>query len=1044
MRCTGLFLLLCSYVSVWEICGTAHARLPHVSRYEVVRLRTGRVKRSAFPQEKYPSAVEYALDIDGKTFTISLEKNRELLAKNYSLTYYTEDGREETTYPSDVDNCYYQGQIRNIKNSSVSVGMCSGMRGFLRAENQVYLIEPLEDSVKGDHAVYKQEHLRTKRATHGYINDTVYDYGVMPRLAGLYKNRNMKITVPKAGRYIEMVIVVDYTEYSKYGSLKNIETRMLEVANHVNKLYRPLNIRVMLVGLEVWSNRDRFDVSSDPGETLDRFLKWRQTELLPRKKHDNAQFVTGVDFFGSTVGLAPVKTMCAPSSGAVNEDHSKSPLGIASTITHEMGHNLGMSHDRANCDCPNTRSGQSCVMGESIGYVFPEHFSSCSKMDLEIFLQNYDVRCLLNVPNESDLFGGPVCGNAIVETGEECDCGILQECENPCCNATTCRLTEGSECADGACCDKCKLKQAGSLCRPSAHDCDLEEYCTGKLAQCPKDDYKLNGLPCNSNQGYCYNGQCPTHLEHCKTLWGPDADVADDVCFDNNCQWTRRGCSQNMKCGTMYCSGGNEYPITQKKSYMIIGGRTCNVAVDVPGTEDLGMVPTGTKCGTNKVCYNSLCQDLTVYGTANCSSKCNNHGVCNHERQCHCDPGWAPPYCDTKLYDISSGQGVVIGVITVIGILLLITAIFGGWMYYKKQMIFKPKSSFTDMHDYSGQCNPAFQPVSAKNSPKCGPPHISQPTFLQSSVTQSSTPLFTPISPSRAPPQPPKVAEQPRRGQEKPLPPISKPLAPSKPLPPLVTKPVSKPKPPPLPPVKPSGTNPKWNPPQSCLHYYYFVMAAELVKHFFPKLVDLHNYTPAHSTQQKLSNWNMLNRQEDSFVFQIDKQLLTNQNQELNSDIKLKVFFRLNFHVPDDTLKKITLSNLGSIEPVLCALRQKIEERKARAVSYCTKDLETFITEKETAMTENGPITLENSNKTARPIKKTQKSNPPVVLSENVDPAFRLLLEEKEQALQALQETVEILQTKVSRLEHLVHLKDLRIEDLTKHLEKYKARTNIP
>lgn len=38
-------------------------------------------------------------------------------------------------------------------------------------------------------------------------------------------------------------------------------------------------------------------------------------------------------------------------------------------------------------------------------------------------------------------------------------------------------------------------------------------------------------------------------------------------------------------------------------------------------------------------------------------------------------------------------------------------------------------------------------------------------------------------------------------------------------------------------------------------------MTAEVVKHFFPKLVELHNYTPAHSTQQKLSNWSTLNRQ---------------------------------------------------------------------------------------------------------------------------------------------------------------------------------------
>lgn len=47
-------------------------------------------------------------------------------------------------------------------------------------------------------------------------------------------------------------------------------------------------------------------------------------------------------------------------------------------------------------------------------------------MALETFLQNYNVLCLLNVPNEDDLFGGPICGNSIVEKGEECDCGTLQ------------------------------------------------------------------------------------------------------------------------------------------------------------------------------------------------------------------------------------------------------------------------------------------------------------------------------------------------------------------------------------------------------------------------------------------------------------------------------------------------------------------------------------------------------------------------------------------------------------------------------------------
>lgn len=38
-------------------------------------------------------------------------------------------------------------------------------------------------------------------------------------------------------------------------------------------------------------------------------------------------------------------------------------------------------------------------------------------------------------------------------------------------------------------------------------------------------------------------------------------------------------------------------------------------------------------------------------------------------------------------------------------------------------------------------------------------------------------------------------------------------------------------------------------------------MLAEIVKHFYPRLVDLHNYVPTCNTDQKLSNWSVLNRQ---------------------------------------------------------------------------------------------------------------------------------------------------------------------------------------
>ncbi|XP_038593503.1 sperm flagellar protein 1 isoform X2 [Micropterus salmoides] len=199
------------------------------------------------------------------------------------------------------------------------------------------------------------------------------------------------------------------------------------------------------------------------------------------------------------------------------------------------------------------------------------------------------------------------------------------------------------------------------------------------------------------------------------------------------------------------------------------------------------------------------------------------------------------------------------------------------------------------------------------------------------------------------------------------------------------------------------------------------VMAAEVVKYFFPKLVDLHNYIPANSTPQKLSNWNLLNR---------------------------KVFSKLNFHVPEETMKRIVLSTAGAIEPVLSALREKIDQKLEHTTEnildleyYNTRDREkphTEICQTEAKLLSQ--LAGEEMKKDEKSRLKNGKPQHTAQFYSDMDPTFRLILQEKDQAVMALQETVEILQMKVNRLEHLVHLKDMRIEDLMRHLETYKAK----
>ncbi|XP_051522709.1 zinc metalloproteinase-disintegrin-like EoMP06 isoform X2 [Myxocyprinus asiaticus] len=770
MRCSAFTAHAVCCLCLWGCVAQSLRTLPHVQQFYVVRPQSIRARRSVSKQvqsdkesqnhEIYPDQLTYQLFFGGKNHTIHLEKNRQLIGHNYTEIYYQDDGSIVSSNPNIKDNCYYHGHVQDLEDSSVSVGICSGIRGFVKVKQEVYLIEPLNNHSDGDHAIYKQEHLRWTRKSCGESHTTIYDHE--PPVAAPLKSSSWTLKRFDIPRFVEMFLVVDNTEYKNYRSnMDFIRSRMLEAANHVDKLYRPLNIHVMLVGLEVWTDQDHIVVSESSDDTLSHFLDWRKKILLKRVKHDNAQFVTGIDFWGDTVGLANKFAMCSENSAGVNQDHNQDALGLASTIAHEMGHNMGMSHDEIHCTCGSSMFNSICIMTERVGNLFPEQFSDCSLQQLSAFLENANPSCLLNTPSSHTLYSGPVCGNAFLDLGEECDCGKVEECENPCCNAATCRLTEGSHCAQGDCCENCQIKTAGSLCRESENECDLAEYCTGLSEQCPDNDFNMNGKPCSSGQGYCYNGQCPTHLQHCQRLWGTGATVASKACFyqntfgkkDSHCGKTRdgyRACTEeNMFCGKIFCMGGNNYPITGQKAVIVTRmGQICSIAGDQTEEDALSMVPTGTKCGHNKVCYDYMCQDLNVFGSnEDCSLKCNGRGICNHKKQCHCDAGWAPPYCDVTFSELPSGGAVkIIGYLAAVAIVLL-AVVIGLVVYCKKRKVIRLQTKTAS----SGQTL-----LDENSTAKRDRPQISLPICMETTVTQPCLPLTTRVAPTHPAPPPSK------------------------------------------------------------------------------------------------------------------------------------------------------------------------------------------------------------------------------------------------------------------------------------------------
>ncbi|MEQ2280837.1 hypothetical protein AMECASPLE_024087 [Ameca splendens] len=93
-------------------------------------------------------------------------------------------------------------------------------------------------------------------------------------------------------KYMELYIVADSKLFKRQErNYEKTKARIMEIANYVDKFYKALNIRVPLIGLEVWTERDQCIISEEPNATLWSFLQWRQ-KLKSRKKHDNAQLLT--------------------------------------------------------------------------------------------------------------------------------------------------------------------------------------------------------------------------------------------------------------------------------------------------------------------------------------------------------------------------------------------------------------------------------------------------------------------------------------------------------------------------------------------------------------------------------------------------------------------------------------------------------------------------------------------------------------------------------------------------------------------------------
>uniref|UniRef100_A0A3Q2X814 ADAM metallopeptidase domain 9a n=1 Tax=Hippocampus comes TaxID=109280 RepID=A0A3Q2X814_HIPCM len=617
------------------------------------------------------------IDVSGRRHVVHLERNRMLLPADFKVFTYAQDGQIVTTTPAVQNHCHFQGSVEGMEGSSVAMSICNGLRGVLHLDDDSYAIEPL-DSAPEQHLLYRLQDVTSQ--PRGCGTKTVYLQKLIHlatfKLWNHFTPNTLTLCALQVKRdilhrthYVELLLVVDNDRYNTMNRNESaVREEMVHLANIIDGIYTQINVRVVLVGLEIWTRQNLISTEGVAGEVLSRFTQWREKELLPRRRHDSAQLIL-TKSFGDTAGMAFIATVCSRThGGGINAFTNNNVFAFASIVAHELGHNLGMNHDDSRaCTCPT----QACIMNS--GATGSRNFSSCSADDFEKMLLHTGGSCLLNVPRPDEAYSAPYCGNGLLDFGEECDCGSQQECESdPCCEFKTCRLKPGAECATGECCYNCRFQPGGTVCRASTDECDLPEFCNGSSSLCQSDVFVQVGA-CGA---YCYDGRCQHAEDQCRSIFGAKAKMAPEICFKEvnskgdrfgNCGYQNYGfkkCeSRNALCGKLQCAnvqGVKAFGMDPSIISTPIRGAVCSgvdfmLGSDVP---DPGMVNQGTKCGRDKVCLNFECRSADVLNIdCDADSKCRGHGVCNNNRNCHCEDGWAPPFCELPGYGGSVDSG---------------------------------------------------------------------------------------------------------------------------------------------------------------------------------------------------------------------------------------------------------------------------------------------------------------------------------------------------------------------------------------------------